>query len=430
MGAIASAERVPPRAAFGHRDFRLFQVSRFLGMVALQAQSVAVGWQVYNATERALDLGLVGLAQFLPALLLALVAGQVADRTDRRRVIAVSQSALALCAVGLFVFGARIESLGTAPLYAVLTLTGVARVFAGPAGQALMPQLVPKRHFENAVAWSSSIWQAAIVAGPAIGGLLCDLGGPGSAYLVCASLWGIAAAFALRIGPHAEATTLDAGGRPAVPDRSLRGVLAGVRYVWNRKVVLGAISLDLFAVLLGGAVALLPIYARDILRVGPGGLGVLRSAPAIGAGAMAVLLAHLPPLRRSGVVLFVSVALFGAMTVVFGLSRSFPLSLAALFLVGAADMVSVVVRHTLVQMATPPELRGRVSAVNLVFIGASNELGEFESGITAAWFGTEPAVVLGGIGTLLVVAAWSVLFPDLRRVDRLQDALAERAPGT
>jgi MFS family permease len=400
----------PPGAALRYPDFRFFQASRFAGVVGTQIVSVAVGWQVYDVTRRPLDLGYVGLAQFLPAFLLALPAGQLADRVDRRRIIAVCQAAYALVAVLLIVASlGRFQSPWM--IYGILVFFGAARGFSGPAGQALMPDLVPKEHFTGAVAWSSSVWQIATIVGPAAGGFLYAAGGPKLAYVVSAGLFacGFAAAVAIRTVPV----------QGTVREHPLRTMLDGVKYVFRKKIILGALSLDLFAVLLGGATALLPVYARDILHVGPSGLGVLRAAPGIGAAATAFFLAYRPLREKAGATLYSCVALFGGATIVFGVSKSFALSVVALVILGAADLVSVVVRHTVVQFETPASMRGRVSAVNVVFIGASNELGEFESGLTAALFGVVPAVVIGGLGSCLVVVAWAFLFPELRRVDRL-----------
>ena len=406
----------PPGAAFRYPDFRLFQGARFAGVVGTQIVSVAVGWQVYDVTRRPLDLGYVGLAQFLPAFLLALPAGQVADRVDRRRIVAVCQAAYALVAVLLM--ATSLGRLGSPLLiYALLVLFGAARGFSGPAGQALMPDLVPKEHFGGAVAWSSSVWQVATIVGPAAGGFLYAAGGARLAYGVSAGLFafGFGAAMAIRAVPV----------QGAAHEHPFRTMLAGVKYVFEKKIILGALSLDLFAVLLGGATALLPVYARDILHVGPSGLGVLRAAPGVGAALTAIFLAYRPLREKAGRTLFSCVAIFGVTTLVFGVSKSFGLSVAALALGGAADLVSVVVRHTVVQFETPPSMRGRVSAVNVVFIGASNELGEFESGVTAALFGVVPSVVIGGLGSCLVVLACAFLFPELRKVDRLDTLSAE-----
>lgn len=399
------------RIAFQYPNFRFYQAARFLTITAAEMQSVAVGWQIYQLTHRPLDLGLVGLAQFLPGIVLFLLAGHAADRIPRKRIILTCYTGFAICSSLLLFFTAR-GLTSVQPLYLVLVLIGVVRAFNGPAGQAFLPLLVPEEHFPNAVAWGSSFFQAATIFGPTLGGIL--YGWTGGAKWVYA---GAVLAFVI-------AAVLVAFIRIRIVQRprgtaSLTTVLAGFRYVWDSKLVLGAISLDLFAVLLGGAVALLPVYAHSILNVGPWGLGILRSAPGVGAVAMAIVVAHWPLRRKAGVTMLWCVAGFGAFTIVFGLSRNVFLSLGALFLLGACDMVSVIVRSTMVQLATPDEMRGRVSAVNMLFIGASNEFGQFESGITAQWFGTVPAVVLGGIGTLLVVSIWAWRFPELREVDAL-----------
>ncbi len=404
---------VHPRAAFKYRDFRLLLAGSVASVLGLQMQSVAIGWQVYELTHRPLDLGLVGLAQFIPAISMSLPAGQTADRYDRRAILRVCQLAQAVCSLLLWA-QARFATPSVGPIYAVLVLTGTARAFSAPASQAFLPHIVPAEHFSNAVTWSHSVRQVATVAGPALGGFIYgSTGGAEAVYAVCAGT--SLSAFAL--------TTLvqSRTGRLESEPATWKTVLAGVRYVWEHKLVLGCISLDLFAVLLGGAVALLPLYARDILRVGPFGLGLLRTAPAVGAAVMGAVLAYHPLRQRAGSTMLVSVAIFGLATIVFGVSRHFALSLAALVVTGAADMVSVVIRLTLVQLSTPAAMRGRVSAVNMAFINASNELGEFESGVTAALFGAVPAVIIGGAGTCLVVALWSWLFPALRRLERLTD---------
>ena len=374
-------------------------------------QSVAVGWQVFEITHRPVDLGYVGLVQFLPGVLLSIPAGHTADRFDRRRVLITCYVCYAICSILLFL-QARIHAASVLPIFAVLLLIGITRAFSGPASQSLVPQLVPEEHFGNAVAWGASIFQIATVLGPALGGLIYGWAhGAHSVYGTAAALY--AAGFIFLLMMHVRT------GRMEKRDVSVETLLAGFLYVWQEKMILGSISLDLFAVLLGGAVALLPVYAQDILHIGPRGLGVLRSMPAAGAAVMAVLLAYRPLRRRSGAVMFIAVSIFGVATIMFGLSHSVAVSLVALFVVGASDMISVVVRSTLVQIATPPAMRGRVSAVNLLFIGASNELGQFESGITAQWMGAVPAVVFGGVGTLVVVALWARLFPQLRKMDRL-----------
>jgi MFS family permease len=401
-------------AAFSHRPFNLFLAARLLGVLSSQMLSVAIGWQVYAITRRPMDLAWVGLAQFFPALLLSLVTGHVADRVERRRILVACNAAMALLALCLFAL-ARSGPAQLPAIYAVLVGIGVARAFQGPAGQSILPSLVPTEHFANAVTWGSSSWQGAMIVGPTLGGLVyATAGGPSIAY-ACAAGGFLGALVFLALMPRIVIAKRDAS-----PTRD--SLLAGVRYVWSNQIVLGALSLDLFAVLLGGATALLPIYARDILHLGPIALGALRSAPAVGAASTGVALALRPIEGRAGVKMLACVALFGVATIAFGVSHSFLLSLVALALVGASDMVSVVVRSALVQLATPDAMRGRVSAVNMVFIGASNELGEFESGLTAQWFGAVASVVLGGAGTLLVVALWAWRFPELRRVDRLADA--------
>lgn len=406
----------PPSSVFGYPDFVLYEAARTLAMLGSQMQSVAVGWQVYCLTGRPLDLAWVGFAQFLPAVGLFLVTGYAADRFERRRVLMVCYGLLASLSTALH-FLAHHAHPELLAIYSLLTGVGIARAFQGPAVQSMLPSLVHRDHFGSAVAWNSTFGQAAMVLGPALGGIVCSsLGGARTVYAVSAAM----ALSALVLVAQIES-------RPrtiARPFTDLSSLLGGVRYVTSSPIVFGAISLDLFAVLLGGATALLPVYARDILHLGPSALGVLRSAPAIGGATMAVVLALRPIRRHVGRALLLCVALFGVGTMIFGVSRSFIVSLAALIVLGAADMVSVFVRSSLVQLATPEAMRGRVSAISMLFIGASNELGEVESGVTAQWFGTVPAVVLGGIGTLVIVVVWSWLFPSLRRVDRLSDIAA------
>jgi len=389
----------------------LFQVARFFIVASLEMLSVAVGWQVYDITKRALDLGLVGLAQFLPGVCVFLISGHTADRFDRRKVLILCYAGFGACSSLLLAIAlGRPRSVGA--IYVVLVLLGLVRTFNAPAGRAILPQLVPEEHFPNAVAWNASIFQAATILGPSLGGFLYALSrGPAVVY---------AASVASALGAMISMIRIKLQMRVRVREEmSLRTVFAGFHYIWKQKIVLGSISLDMFAVLLGGAVALLPVYAREILKTGPWGLGLLRSAPGIGAGAMAILLAHRPLRRKIGLTMLWAVAGFGVFTIAFGLSRSLALSLIALFLTGASDMISVVIRGILVQLATPDEMRGRVNAVDMLFIGASNELGQFESGLTAHWFGTVPAVVLGGAGTLAVIALWAWSFPDLRNADRI-----------
>ena len=397
-------------SAFDSPNFRRYWAARLCVTLAVQMQAVAIGWQVYDLTRRPLDLGLVGLAQFLPALGLALLTGHVADRYDRRRVMATCIVMEAACALLFLAFTLR-GSGTTAFLFGVLVVFGTARAFEFPASVALLPNLVPTRLFPNAAAWSSSSWQLATIVGPAVGGVLY-VSGPQTVYAGCALMYAVAVVLVLGIRVERRVT----GGHTA----TWRSLVAGIAFIRGQPVVLGAVSLDLFAVLLGGATALLPVYARDILFVGPAGLGLLRSAPAVGALLTAIIVARRPITRRAGVILLGSVGVFGLSIIGFGLSRNLWLSLAMLFLLGASDMVSVVIRRVLVLVKTPDAMRGRVSAVESVFIGASNELGEFESGVTAAWFGVVPAVVLGGLGTLIVVGLWARLFPQLQHVDRLE----------
>jgi MFS family permease len=399
------------RVAFNYPSFSLYQLARFCIVLATEMQSVAVGWQVYEITKRPLDLGLVGLAQFLPGVLLFLVSGHVADRYDRRKVVVACYAAFGGCS-GLLLFSAWRHTHSVYPIYVVVILIGIVRAFNAPVSRALLPQLVPDEHFPNAVAWASSVFQTATILGPSAGGVVYAVArGPWAVYALAALAATMATVCAWQIKVESKARARE--------PINVANVLAGFHYIWRQKLILGAISLDLFAVLLGGAVALLPVYAREILMTGPWGLGILRSAPGIGAAAMAVYLAHKPLRGRVGAKMLWCVAGFGVFTILFGISRSLTLSLIALVFVGASDMVSVIVRSTLIQIATPDAMRGRVNAVDMVFIGASNELGQFESGLTAHWFGTVPAVVLGGVGTLLVTAGWAWLFPELREADRL-----------
>ncbi|QOX77458.1 MFS transporter [Trichlorobacter lovleyi] len=386
----------------------LFLFGRMGSSIAFQMLGVAVGWQMYALTSSAWYLGLVGLAQFLPMVLLTLVAGHAADRYDRRTIARTCQFVEALAAAVL-VLGGSYHWLGKEALLAVMCVIGSARAFEYPTMHALVPRLVPREHLPRALALSASANQTATIVGPAIGGLLYAAGVT-TVYSTISVLFLAACILISCIRPSDTLTT------EATADRSL---FAGISFIKQHPVVLGAISLDLFAVLLGGATALLPIYARDILITGPWGLGLLRSAPAAGALGMSLWLARRPLKRRVGRIMFGAVAVFGVATIVFALSRSFFLSMAALVVLGAADVISVVIRSSLVQIETPDEMRGRVSAVNSLFIGTSNQLGEFESGATAALFGTVPSVLIGGIGTLLVVGLWIRLFPQLAQVDTL-----------
>jgi MFS family permease len=406
---MAVAEKLRPsgRVAFSHPNFVIFTIARWFMVLALEMQSVAVGWQVYDITKKPLDLGLVGLAQFTPSFLLFLVSGHVADRVDRRKLVVMCYIGFATCSALLLLIAWRAGH-AIVPIYGVVILSGIVRSFNGPVTRAILPQLVPEEHFTNAVAWSSSANQSANILGPSIGGFVYAISHGPSAVYALALIAGLSAALAmLRI-------RLESKPRSREPV-SLKTVLAGIHYIFEHKVVLGSISLDLFAVLLGGAVALLPVYAREILRTGPWGLGLLRCSPGIGAATMAIVLAHRPLKGRAGTTMLWCVAAFGVFTIIFGLSHNLILSMVALVMVGATDMVSVITRAILVQLATPDEMRGRVNAVDMIFIGASNELGQLESGLTAAWLGTVPAVVLGGIGTLVVTALWALSFPDLRK---------------
>lgn len=375
-------------------------------------QSVAVGWQVYQITHRALDLGLVGLAQFLPPICLFLLAGHVADRIPRKRILQTCYIGFSICSLLLLFFSLR-GLTSPYPIYFVLLVNGTVRAFNAPASQAILPVLVPVDEFANAIAWSSSIFQTAVITGPMIGGMVYGVSNrPGIVY-------GCASAAYLLAFISFHFVDFNAAGVPKSSGTSGGMVLDGIRYIWRNKLILGASSLDLFAVLLGGAVALLPVYAREILNVGAVGLGILRSAPGVGAVLTALAIARWPLRRRAGLVMLSCVFGFGAFTVIFGISQNVIVSLIMLMLVGASDMISVIVRQTMIQLSTPDAMRGRVSAVNMVFIGASNEVGQFESGITAHWFGTVPAVVLGGVGTIAIVLIWARLFPSLRRIDTL-----------
>lgn len=391
-----------------HSGFIRFLSARLLATLAAQMQTVAVGWQVYDITHDPLDLGLIGLSQFLPFVVLILPAGHAADRYDRRRILTWCYTLETLCAVLLLLF--TWQNVQAAwPVFTAMVLLGCARAYSMPAGQALLPNLVPLEDFSRAVALNSSVFQISTVAGPAIGGLLY-LAGPKVVYATVAVFAIVAVVLMARVSGGARSAT-------ALEPTSMRTLLSGLHFVWSRPAVLGAISLDLFAVLFGGATALLPVFARDILHVGPAGLGLLRTAPGIGASLCALLLAFNPIQRRAGPWMFGGVGLFGVATVVFGSSTSFLLSFICLVTLGAADMVSVYIRHLLVQLETPDAIRGRVSAVSAVFIGASNELGEFESGLTAQWWGATRAVIVGGIATIAVTGLWIRMFPVLWRMD-------------
>lgn len=402
------------QAPFSYPTFRLFWFAKLATTFAYQMFGVAVGWQIYDLTRSAYVLGLVGLVQFLPSVVLVLASGHIADRYDRRRVVRVCQAIEALVALALSA-AALTGHASVQAIFACVVVIGAMRAFETPTLQALLPSLVPPQVLPRAVALSSSAGQTGIILGPAVGGFLYVAGAP-VVYATAAGLF-LLAHLLLALLRMERAQGTKAVSTPV----SLESLFAGIVFIKGRPVVLGAISLDLFAVLLGGATALLPIYARDILGTGAWGLGLLRSAPAVGALGMALFLAHRPLDRHVGRVMFAAVAVFGLATLVFGVSRWLPLSMLALVVLGASDMISVVIRTSLVQLDTPDNMRGRVSAVNSVFVGASNQLGEFESGMVAGLLGPVASVVVGGLGTLLVVAIWMRLFPDLTRRDQLRD---------
>jgi MFS family permease len=429
--------RLAGRVAFTYPNFVSYTFARFFIVLALEMQSVAVGWQVYEITKSPLDLGYVGLAQFAPPFILFLFAGHAVDRFDRRKLLMWCYAGYGMCSAFLLAISWRAprslhsthqHALSVYSIYIVLVLLGVVRSFSFPVSRAILPHLVPEEHFLNAVAWNSSTFQIATIAGPAVGGIAYALfHGPDAVYAIAVAVSVLSVMLTLRIQliPESPEKILAASAARKEPI-SLRTVLAGFHFIWVKRLILGSISLDMFAVLLGGAVALLPIFAREILHTGPWGLGLLRSAPGVGAALTAIVVAHYPIRRRAGLAMLFAVAGFGVFTIVFGLSHNLVLSLIALFLTGAADMISVIIRATLVQVATPDAMRGRVNAVDMLFIGVSNELGEFESGLTAHWFGTVPAVVIGGVGTLLIIATWAWLFPELRQADQL--TVAELTP--
>lgn len=404
-------------SAFGHRDFRFYLSARFFSLIAHTMMTIAVSQAVYEMTHNPLHLGYIGLSLFLPKFLFTLPAGHVADRMDRRKIMMASRiatSLLTLAFIFYFLRGHRDLNI----LFALTFVMGIAQTFDGPASQAIVTQIVPQEHFENAVTWNSANFQTAFILGPALGGILYSALG--------AAAWVLCVVVALRIFSVFLVTPLaPRTDHIETSDVTWKQVIAGLRYVFQHRIILGAISLDLFAVLFGGAVALMPIYANDILKVGPTGLGILRAAPFAGSVLMALVLTRLPPIRRSGRALLVAVVVFGLGTILFGVSKNFYFSVACLVTMGAADMISVVIRHVLVQVQTPPSMRGRVSAVNLIFIGASNELGEFESGVTASWWGTVPATIIGGLGTLAVASLYAWRFPELRDYDRQKETKPE-----
>lgn len=406
-----SAEIPIPSSVIRHRPFSLFIGARWASISAFQMQGVAIGWQMYALTNSAWYLGLVGLAQFLPMFLLTLVVGHVVDRFDRRVIARICQ-AIQGVAAGVLAYGSFVGRLRKEEILAIAFIAGAARAFEAPAMQALVPRLVPALLLSRAVAWSAAALQAATILGPALGGILYVFG-PAVVYSVNGILFLAASAF---LGMF----RLPAVSATAPLQATMSSLFAGIAFIRANRAILGAISLDMCAVLLGGATALLPIYARDILHTGPWGLGLLRAAPGLGALAMSFYLTQHPLRSRIGRVMFSSVAVFGMATCVFAVSTSFILSLGALIILGAADVISVVIRATLVQLQTPDEMRGRVTAVNSLFIGTSNQLGEFESGATAALFGTLPAVLIGGIGTLMVTLIWMRIFPQLLRTEHFE----------
>ena len=400
-----------PQLLRHHRPFLAFWLARVFTASGFQMLTVAIGWHLYQLTGNVLDLGLVGLVEFAPRVLFMLHTGHVADRYDRRKVAALCQSLQGLIALAL-ALGSATDNVTRELIFALAFLLGATRSFEMPATQALLPNVVPAGLFPRAVAASASATQSATIVAPAVGGFLYAFG----------SIWVYGPTVALYAIACVLTLSLQARGQVAQRGRaSIESLLAGIRFIRSRPDILGAISLDLFAVLLGGATALLPVFAKDILLTGPLGLGLLRSAPAVGALLMSVWLARFPFERNVGRTMFTAVGVFGVATIAFGLSTSFWFSLAVLVVLGAADMISMVIRGAFVQLETPDEMRGRVSAVNGLFIGASNQLGEFESGVTAHWFGTVPAVVMGGVGTLVVTGVWIKLFPTLAKRDRLHN---------
>lgn len=417
-------------AILKNRDFTLYLCSRFFASIATQMIIMAVGWQVYHITGRVLDLGLIGLSQFLPFLCLVLFSGHVADQFDRRLIILAGHCSYGVCALVLLGLAAGKTST-TLPIFCVLAIFGVTRAFQLPASQSFVPTIVPIQSLRNALALNSSINQVATIAGPSIGGVVYAIAearfgrnsGAGVVYGAAAVLLLLAITLVALIRKRRMSS-----GRTVL---SWATLLEGLRFVWHRKTVLGAISLDLFAVLFGGATALLPAYTRDVLHAGPEVFGYLRAAPGIGAGFTAVWLAFRPVTKRVGPTMFAGVAAFGVATIVLGLTKLFWVAMTALVILGIGDMISVFIRSLLVQLETPDEIRGRVSAVNAVFIGASNELGEFESGVTAAWFGLVPAIVLGGVATLAVTGLWArVFFPRLWRMQAFEQLKEYKSHGT
>lgn len=401
--------QIKAQSKLPNKSLLFLLISRVSTTIAFQMLSVAVGWQIFSLTKKPLYLGLVGLVQFLPMILLTLVVGQVADRYNRKMIICFSQIVESM-ALFFLAFSSFDGTLTKEKILIIMFFIGAANSFQGPPMQALLPNIVSKKDFPKATALMSSVGEFAVIIGPGLGGILYTLG-PVVVYSVSSMLLLVSAA----VVPFIIIKVVQAKPEPV----TLNSLFAGISFIKSKPVILGAISLDLFAVLFGGATAMLPVYASTILKVGPFGLGVLRSAPAVGALLMSFFLAKKPLKRNTGKIMFTAVIFFGISTIVFAVSTSFALSLAALFVLGSADVISVVIRSTFVQMSTPDNMRGRVSSVNLMFIGTSNQLGEFESGVTAAWFGVVPAVLIGGIGTIVVVMLWMRLFPELLHIDKL-----------
>jgi MFS family permease len=427
---VSSVDATGGFTVLKNRDFTLYLCSRFLASIATQMIVMAVGWQVYHITGRVLDLGLIGLSQFLPFLCLVLFSGHVADQFDRRVIIMIGHCCYAICALLLLSF-ALLNTAKTLPIFGVLAIFGVTRAFQVPASQSFVPTIVPTTVLRNALAINSSANQVAAIAGPSIGGIVYAIAEAGLGRNSGAGVVYGAAAILLLAAVTLVALIRKRRLLSSRASLSWTTMLQGLRFVWHRKTVLGAISLDLFAVLFGGATALLPAYTREVLHAGPEVFGYLRAAPGVGAGAIAILLAFRPISRHVGATMFAGVAAFGAATIVLGLTQRFWVAMIALVILGIGDMISVFIRSLLVQLETPDEIRGRVSAVNSVFIGASNELGEFESGTTAAWFGLVPAIVMGGIATLLVSVLWArFFFPRLWHMQSFEQMKEYRADGT
>jgi MFS family permease len=407
-GSNLAADRA---SVFSEPSYARFWLARICSTLSFQMAGVAIGWQVYAMTHSTFALGMIGLVQFLPMLLLVVLVGHVADRFNRKTIISICQT-LECATLLLLAGGSLLHRLHPVGIYCAVAAIGAARAFEAPSTQALIPQLVAAPRVPQAIAWTASATQTASIIGPAIGGLLYVFGAHVPLGL-CAVLYATAATLNSTVRPRRRT-----GNKGAVSANSL---FSGIHYIWERKNIFGAISLDLFAVLLGGATALLPAYARDILHTGPWGLGLLRLAPAVGALANSIILAHFPIRSRAGYRMFLAVFVFGLSKVGFALSHNLMLSLGFLVILGAADVTSVVVRASLVQLETPDHMRGRVSAVNSLFIGTSNQLGQFESGVTASWFGVIPATVLGGVGSILVALIWMGLFPGLRRLHTVSE---------